>query len=138
MHEHVTLMRPDASSGDPRRISSALPRDLLEQVRGRVRLLALLVLAASAFDPLLFLVFWVVARVTGQQLPAEFYAGAPFRLAEVGTAAASAGLWWVARNRSVSLSRLYALGLAYEIVLCFTVAISNFWQFYQETGVIPP
>jgi len=41
MHEHVTLLHPDQPSTRGSRLS-ALPADLLEQVRGRVRLLALL------------------------------------------------------------------------------------------------
>jgi len=45
MHEHVTLLPPEAHS-DERGLSSSLPADLLEQVRGRVRLLALLLLVA--------------------------------------------------------------------------------------------
>ena len=54
MQEHVTLLRPDARPQESRGISSALPPDLLEAVRGRVRLLALLMLIGFAIDPLLF------------------------------------------------------------------------------------
>lgn len=53
MHEHVTLLHPDDHPQD-RGASSGLPPDLLEQVRSRVRLLALLMLFAFALDPLLF------------------------------------------------------------------------------------
>jgi hypothetical protein len=64
MHEHVTLLPPEARH-DERGLSSSLRADLLEQVRGRVRLLTMLLLLAFAFDPLLYLVAWFVATVAG-------------------------------------------------------------------------
>ena len=42
MHEHVTLMRPDARDPAARGISSGFPADLLSQSAGRLRALALL------------------------------------------------------------------------------------------------
>ena len=44
MQEHVILLGPEESLADVRGLSSSLPPDLMEQVRGRVRLLALLLL----------------------------------------------------------------------------------------------
>jgi hypothetical protein len=60
MHEHGTLLPPEARS-DERGLSSSLPADLLEQVRGRVRLLALLLLVAFSFDPLVYFGMCLVA-----------------------------------------------------------------------------
>ena len=42
MHEHVTLMQPDARDPTARAISSGFPVDLLSQSAGRLRVLALL------------------------------------------------------------------------------------------------
>ena len=42
MHEHLTLLRPDARPADAREISSSLPADLLGQSAERLRILALL------------------------------------------------------------------------------------------------
>jgi hypothetical protein len=42
MHEHVTLLRPDALSLDARGVSSSFPADLLRQSAARLRILALL------------------------------------------------------------------------------------------------
>ena len=136
MHEHVTLLRPGARSLDGRGLSSGLPADLLEQVRGRVRLLAAFVFVASALDPVLFLVSWGVGVLRGDTPPAEFFATIPFRLVDVAMAAASAGLWWVARSRHVSPTRLYNLGLTYEITICFILALTSYWQFYLAKGVV--
>jgi eukaryotic-like serine/threonine-protein kinase len=58
MHEHVTLLRPDAPSPDVRGISSSLPADLLGQSAVRLRILALLYafvfFMAAIFPMLLF------------------------------------------------------------------------------------
>jgi hypothetical protein len=48
-----------------RGLSSSLPPDLMEQVRGRVRLLALLLLLAFSFDPLIYFGMWAIATIAG-------------------------------------------------------------------------
>src|SRR5688500_10255137 len=101
MHEHVTLLGPHSPTANTPR-TSALPPDLLEQVRGRVRLLALLLLAASSVGPVLYTVSWVVGTLLGDQIPPEFYAQRGFVLADAGVAAASGGIWWVAGQSHVS------------------------------------
>jgi hypothetical protein len=65
MQEHVTLLGPVGSPRERRSLSSTLPPDLMEQVRGRVRLLALLLLAAFSFDPLSTSAFGVSPRSQG-------------------------------------------------------------------------
>jgi hypothetical protein len=64
MHEQVTLLGPQATPGETPRVS-ALPRDLLEQVRGRVRLLAGLLLIGFALDPAIFLIGGTIAALSG-------------------------------------------------------------------------
>ena len=51
--------------------------------------------------------------------------------------AASAGLWWIARTRRVSASRLYTLGLLYEVAVCFVLSIRTFWEYYRDVGMLP-
>ena len=63
MCEQITLLGPPQAAAD-RSSLSALPKDLQEQVRGRVRLLALLLAAGFAVDPLLVLVVWTLATLT--------------------------------------------------------------------------
>jgi eukaryotic-like serine/threonine-protein kinase len=131
--EHVTLLGPDqppARSGG----ISFLPPDLLEQVRARVRLLALLLLIGFAFDPLLYLVIWTLATLAGYPVT---MGNVGFRIADTGAVAASAGLWWVARSRKISASRLHTLGLLYQIAICFLIALTMFWQYYEEKGILP-
>jgi hypothetical protein len=95
MHEHVTLLPPEARS-DERGLSSSLPADLLEQVRGRVRLLALLLLVAFSFDPLLYFGMWLVATIAGYSVILGQWG---FRLLDLGAVVASGGgdqarEWW--------------------------------------------
>jgi hypothetical protein len=73
MHEHVTLLPPEARP-DERGLSSSLPADLLEQVRGRVRLLTMLILIAFAFGPVLSFLAWSVATLARVPLTAGAFA----------------------------------------------------------------
>ena len=71
MHEQVTVLGPRAASTGGSGVSE-LPPDLLEQVRGRLRLLALLLLLAFAIGPVLHIVTWVVGTLRGDQIPRSF------------------------------------------------------------------
>ena len=118
----VTLIRPEARSQDGRGISSALPRDVLERVRERLRLLALLLLCAFAIDPILFFGGWAALTLNEGLPPREFFRDAGFYWADIGVVTCSAGLWWVTRTRRVSATRLHIVGLLYEIAICFIIA----------------
>ncbi len=137
MQEHVTLLGPHVSTPDTAR-SSGLPPDLLEQVRGRVRLLALLLLVAFSLDPVLHFVAFAILRLGGQPLPPEFMEELGFSFADLGAAIASGAIWWIARRPSVSPARLHTLGLLYEIVICFVIAVTIYWQWYSQEGQVPP
>ena len=134
MQEHVTLLGPEESPSDIRGLSSSLPPDLMDQVRGRVRLLALLLLVAFSFDPLIYFAMWAIATVAGYPV---ILGQLGFRLLDLGMVAASGALWWVARNRAVSADRLHTLGLLYQVAICFTLALTSFWQSYLQKGIIP-
>jgi eukaryotic-like serine/threonine-protein kinase len=138
MHDHVTVLEPHVPSTGGSGVSD-LPRDLLEQVRGRVRLLALLICGASAFGPLLFGVrFLVGTLIVREQPPPEFYARAGFVLADVGVAIMSAAIWWIARSGAVSPTRLHTIGLVFQIVLCFEIALTSMWEWSMMKGSFPP
>jgi serine/threonine-protein kinase len=136
MHEHVTLLRPAAHSPDGQGLSSAFPPEVLEQVRGRVRLLSLLMLLAFAFDLVVYSANWL-AILAGYPAPTGFLETGGFQVINVVAVAASAGLWWVARSRRVSATRLHTLGLAYEIIICFIIATITFWQYYVLNLMLP-
>jgi eukaryotic-like serine/threonine-protein kinase len=135
LKEHVTLMRPEAAPADSGRVSGVLPPDLLDQVRGRVRLLALLLSVAFALDPLIYVVRLALVSLAGEGTPADLSEALPFALANAGGAVVSAGLWWAARR--VSASRLLTLGLGYEVAVCFVIALSANWQYALEFGRLP-
>lgn len=71
MQEHVTLLPPEQPSRRGTGVSSALPADLLAQVRGRVRLLALLLLFGFAFDPVIFSLTWTFGGHAAVAVPAQ-------------------------------------------------------------------
>src|SRR6478736_5481399 len=134
--EHVTLLGPQAPSGDSSRIS-ALPQDLLDQVRGRVRLLSLLLLCAFSVGPVLFTLSCLSGVLLGDRPPpSSDMAG--FVLADAAVAVASGVNWGTARRRDGSPYRLLSLMLIYEVVVCFTIAFTTMWEWYIDHGVIPP
>jgi eukaryotic-like serine/threonine-protein kinase len=137
MEEHVTLLparTPQSGSGG----LSSLPPDLLEQVRGRVRLLAILLFVGASIGPVLFVVSWIAGRLQGQQPPQEFLDHLGFTLADAAAAATSAGVWWMAGRRSTSPSRLHTIGLVYQVVICFQIAFTTMWEWWITKGVVPP
>jgi len=136
MDQHMTLLRPAAHSRGGQGISSAFPPEVLQQVRGRVRLLSVLILVAFAFDLVVYVGNWL-AILIGYPAPSGFFETGGFQALNVVAVAASAGLWWVARSPRVSASRLHTLGLAYEIGICFIIATITFWQYYVLTLMLP-
>ena len=134
--EHVTLIRPDARPPSSRGIST-LPPDLLEQVRGRVRLLALLLLVAFAFDPVVYFGAWGLATAFGKQIDSDAFARLPFQWVHLATAAASAALMWVTGKQRVAASRLLTIGLVYSVVICFVIGLMTFWGTYLDQKILP-
>ena len=110
-------------------VATAFPPEVLEQVRSRVRLLCVLMFVAFAFDLVIYLGTWL-AILAGYPAPGSFFETGAFQVFNAVAVAASAGLWWVARSRHVSASRLHTLGLAYEVTICFIIATITFWQYY--------
>lgn len=77
---------------------------------------------------------WAIATVAGYPV---ILGQLGFRLLDLGAVAASGALWWVARSRAVSADRLHTLGLLYQVAICFTLALTSFWQSYLQKGIIP-
>jgi len=137
LQEHVTLLRPDAPSPDGRRSSSTLPHDLVEGIRGRVRLLAGLFLFAFGLDIAIFTGARAFVAFTGRELPPDSFQSSPMQWINLTAAIASAGVWWAARDRRVSAARLHAIGSAYEVAICFACALVTFWQYHITHAMLP-
>lgn len=130
-------MWPEPSGSDSSGISGALPPDLLDQVRGRVRLLALLLFVAFMVDPLAYLLNRLILTWRHQPiLPAETFQGA-LQPVYLGVAAASAGLWWIARQPRVAPDRLHTLGLWYQVLVCFVIALTSNLEYFTAHGLVP-
>ena len=134
MREQITLLGPPQAAAD-RSSLSTLPKDLQEQVRGRVRLLALLLAAGFAVDPLLALVVWTLATLARHPI---VFSNPGFAVADATVALLSLGLWWVAGRDRVSASRLHTIGLVYQVVICFVITVTVYWQWYVEHETLPP
>jgi serine/threonine-protein kinase len=134
MHEQVTLLGPGPTPGETPRLS-ALPQDMLEQVRSRVRVLTVILMIGFGLDPVLYVVTWVLGIIA--HVPVHF-GNVGFALADLTAALASLGVWWLAGEGRVSPSRLHTLGLVYEVVICFALALTAYWEWTLDLGVIPP
>jgi serine/threonine-protein kinase len=137
MPDRVTVLARDAPADSRAGSLAALPPDLQEQVRGRVRLLALFLTIGFAIDPVLYFANYGVALLAGVRLPADFYHRLPFQWGNLGGAGASALLWIVTRRRSMAPGRLLTLGLVYEVGICFVIAFGTIWEYYLVTGRVP-
>ena len=137
MPENITLLRPEPSPQDSRRSSaSTLPPDLLEQVRGRLRALALLMLIAFALDPLLFFGGALARKLNEGSTATDLMRDAGFYWGDLSVVAASAALWWLAGNPRLSTARLHTIALFYEVAICFVIAFRTYWEYYRDTGLL--
>ena len=76
MPDQISFLQPETPSRDYRPGSlSSLPADLLDQIRGRVRLLAIFLTVGFSIDPVLYFANLGAARLANVQLPgeADFY-----------------------------------------------------------------
>lgn len=119
MHEHVTLMPPDARDSTARGLSSGFPADLVEQSAGRLRALALLYACvffmAGVFPALLF----PDERARFLESVVRWGPG----VLGIGVALLVAAV--VGRARA-PLPAVMNLGLAFEIVSSFAIAAAEF------------
>ncbi len=137
MKPGITLVAPESGARRSGGLSASLPPDLLEQVRKRVGILALLLAVAFAFDPLIYYLGLAAARAGLLQLdPAGSGSATGFQLASAGASLASFALWRVARSPRISATALHTIGLVYEVIICFLMAFLFFWQFYLEHRVV--
>ncbi len=137
MSAPVTLLRPHAPTPAGGPATDWLPHDLQEQVRGRVKLLAILLFAAFSFDVVQALGAWIWYRVTQTPLPEGALDHVGFLWANAACAGAAVAMWWLARGKRVSLSRLHVMGLIFEVTICFAVAFGSMWVYYREFGLVP-
>jgi eukaryotic-like serine/threonine-protein kinase len=119
MHEHVTLLRPDARPADARGISSSLPADLLSQSAARLRILALLyafVFFMAGIFPMLLVPADLALFLSG------FAYWGPTVIAIVVALLVAA----VLGSKRLSLSSAMMVGLIFEIAGAYGIAIAEF------------
>jgi eukaryotic-like serine/threonine-protein kinase len=119
MHEHVTLLRPDARPADARGISSSLPADLLGQSVRRLRILALL----YAF------VFFMAGIFPMLVVPADlalFLSGFAYWGPTVIAIVVALLVAAVLGSKRLSLPLAMTLGLIFEIAGGYGIAAAEF------------
>jgi tRNA A-37 threonylcarbamoyl transferase component Bud32 len=127
MKEAVAFRRltdPDAA----KRAWSGLTPDLLEKARGRVVILAWIMFALVAVGASFDLMYarLVIGAVDPLMVAASI----------VGVALAG-GLILIARAERVPDLTVLHLALAYEVVICFVLAVFTPWLMYLEVGDVP-
>ncbi|MEJ2237604.1 MAG: hypothetical protein P8X82_04845 [Gemmatimonadales bacterium] len=137
MDDHVTLLRPDAPRADSQRIPSALAPDLAAKLRGRVKVLALLVALGFGIGPVIFLAVLVASLVLGTEPPGNIGQASVFLWIQPGAVGISLALWWRARDPRVHATQLLRLGLLYQAAICFIIGVSSYWSQYGESGQVP-
>src|SRR5262245_2557578 len=114
-----------------------LPPDLLEQVRRRVGVLALLLCIGFGIDPFLFGITFLAAKLAHVAIPPENLQDTWVQIMDACLALVSAGLWWISRRRVLSASRLHTVGLIYEIAVCFEIELGTMWHHSTLHGFLP-
>src|SRR5687768_15625494 len=119
MHEHVTLLRPDARRSDSGGISSGFPADLLSQSAARLRALALL----YAF--VFFMAGIFPAVLTADDRARFFSSVLPWAPGTIGIAVALILAAMIGSQR-VPLRTVMHVGLAFEVVSSYAIAAAEF------------
>lgn len=113
-----------------RRSGFGLPPDLLEQARGRLRRLAQVLCAV------LVAVLVIEALVEHRpeiSIRTHYYVQGLY----ASCLLLSLGLWGAARWRRLRNSTVLRLGLVYEVLVCFLIAIVVYWRMYLDLGTLP-
>ena len=131
----TAIQRPADSTGRAGR-ALTLPPDLLQKVRSRVKLAALLLALGFLVDPAIFLLFWLIARVTGE-VPAEVETDLQGLTVNLLAILISLGVWAVARRPRSSQAILLSVGLVFEVVICLVISIDTH-QYFAGLGQEPP
>jgi hypothetical protein len=129
MSRDPTVFHRASDTGANHRSWAGLTPDLLEKARGRVRTLAWLMLAVLGLGALIDTTYAVLILDEANLL----------WLGGTGIACIimSVGLVLVARRESVEHVTVLRLGLAYEVAICFLLAVMIPWLMYAEIGDVP-
>ena len=119
MHEHVTLLPPDARDPAARGISSGLPADLLGQAAGRIRVLALLYAGVFLMAGILPALVFPEDRARFLGSPVQWVPGVIGIVVALLVAA-------VIRSPRVPLPTAMNLGLVFEIASSYAIAAAEF------------
>jgi len=122
---------------DSSRLSTlGLPPELLEKSRGRVRLVAILILIGFGSDVAILLAVLVINLFTGNPLP-EVGDNVYGPLGSLLGALLSGAMVAAASTRRLDNEAVLRLGLVFEVVICAIISLVNPWSQFQESGHVP-
>lgn len=126
--KEAAVFRRISDPAAARRAWSGLTPDLLEKARGRVKTLAWIMLAVMGAGAVIDLVY---ARLVIGELFVVWLV-----MSAIGIAL-SVALVLIAKSEHVSDFAALKLTLAYEVAICFTLAVIAPWFMYLEMGDVP-
>ncbi len=135
MKEHITLLRPSAPSDSGR--LSAMPADLLDQVRSRVAIMAVIVIIGAGLDLVEVAGGWLYATARGSPVSSDLVENGPLYAVSAVDVAAATVLLLIARFRLLADASLLTAGLVFEVVLCFTLSLGAFWGYGGSQDTLP-
>lgn len=136
MRQFVTLLRGAERSSTPSARPLTLPPDLLQKVRSRVQLVAVLLVIGFVVDPAIQLGLALASLITDR--PTDGFVADLLPLAaNLAAILLSMAVWKVARSSRVSQSLLVDIGLIYEVVICLVVALDTHHHFLTQGGELP-
>jgi serine/threonine-protein kinase len=128
MSTDITIIQRMSESGTAKLAWTGLTPDLLEKARGRVKTVAWLMLAVTGVGALIDLLYFT------------FFVGVtdPIWLAgSVLGVVLSVALIVIGNSARVPHVTVLHLALAYEVALCFILAVLTPWLMYAEVGDVP-
>ncbi len=134
MKPNATIVRRSAAGPNRRTHPLTLPHDLLQKVRSRVKLVAILLMIGFIVDPAIHLVVWATSQMTGGASPTVEALPLATNLVAI---AISLVVWAIARSPRVSQTRLLEVGLTFEVLICLVVSLDTHEYFLTQAGELP-
>ena len=134
MKQSATIVRRSAAGPNRRTHTLTLPPDLLQKVRSRVKLVAILLMIGFVVDSAIKLIVWVTSQMTGGAGPRIEILPLATNLVAISI---SLAVWAIARSPRVSQTRLLDVGLTFEVLICLVVSFDTHEYFLTQAGELP-
>jgi tRNA A-37 threonylcarbamoyl transferase component Bud32 len=124
-HRDAIVPRPPTASADATRPTTVIPAEVLAQARRRLGIFGLIVAVSVSVAMVMAGPVWRGLGYTNIL---------PIRVIQVALLALSLTVYVLARTRSVPNSTVMAVGVAYQIAICYLASIGQTLMFYRLSG----